>query len=391
MLRNIRISAVALTLLGLVVSSSLVALAAEADKTPATGKKAGPPKIQVAILLDTSNSMDGLIGQAKAQLWKIVNEYASSTQYGKAPELEVALYEYGNDNLAKKDGYVRLVSKLTDNLDLISEELFKLKTNGGQEYCGTVVERAVNDLAWSDDGAALKCIFIAGNEPFTQGPVDYKKACKAAIAKDVTVNTIFCGTHQTGLTTGWRDGAVLADGSFVSINQNEKIVHVAAPHDTKIVRLNVELNKTYVAYGNAKDRKMAKDRQEAQDKNAAGVSGANLAQRAQFKAKGQYNSANWDLIDACKKGKVKLEDLAEDQLPEELRKMTVEQRTAFITAKAAERKKLQEQISELGKQRDAFVAKERKRLAETTGNTLDEAMITAVRAQAAKKSFVFEE
>ena len=30
--------------------------------------------IKVALLLDTSNSMDGLIDQAKAQLWDVVNE-----------------------------------------------------------------------------------------------------------------------------------------------------------------------------------------------------------------------------------------------------------------------------------------------------------------------------
>ena len=30
--------------------------------------------IKVALLLDTSNSMDGLIYQAKTQLWEIVNE-----------------------------------------------------------------------------------------------------------------------------------------------------------------------------------------------------------------------------------------------------------------------------------------------------------------------------
>ena len=30
------------------------------------------PKIQAAILLDVSNSMDGLIEQAKAQLWNMV-------------------------------------------------------------------------------------------------------------------------------------------------------------------------------------------------------------------------------------------------------------------------------------------------------------------------------
>ena len=58
-------------------------------------------KIQLAILLDTSNSMDGLIGQAKSQLWKVVNELARSKRHGVHPSLEVALFEYGNDGLPK--------------------------------------------------------------------------------------------------------------------------------------------------------------------------------------------------------------------------------------------------------------------------------------------------
>ena len=36
----------------------------------------GKALVQVAILLDTSNSMDGLIEQAKTQLWRVVNELA---------------------------------------------------------------------------------------------------------------------------------------------------------------------------------------------------------------------------------------------------------------------------------------------------------------------------
>ena len=58
-----------------------------------------PAKIQVAILLDTSNSMDGLIDQAKSQLWKMVNELAlAKDENGHIPNIEIALYDYGNDN-----------------------------------------------------------------------------------------------------------------------------------------------------------------------------------------------------------------------------------------------------------------------------------------------------
>ena len=57
-------------------------------------------KIQVAILLDTSSSMDGLIEQAKSRLWNIVNTLTTLKYEGKTPDIEISLYEYGNDNLS---------------------------------------------------------------------------------------------------------------------------------------------------------------------------------------------------------------------------------------------------------------------------------------------------
>jgi hypothetical protein len=98
--------------------------------------KADVPVVQLAILLDTSNSMDGLIAQAKTQLWNIVNEFATAKQDGKAPRVQVALYQYGNNGLSKEKGWVQQVLPLTDDLDKLSEQLFALKTNGGKEYCG---------------------------------------------------------------------------------------------------------------------------------------------------------------------------------------------------------------------------------------------------------------
>ena len=47
--------------------------------------------IQVAILLDTSSSMDGLIDQAKSRLWNIVNTLTTLKYKGKAPKIEIAL------------------------------------------------------------------------------------------------------------------------------------------------------------------------------------------------------------------------------------------------------------------------------------------------------------
>jgi len=88
-------------------------------------------RIQIAILLDTSSSMDGLIDQAKTQLWKVVNTFIEAKHDGKAPFVEVALYEYGNNNNAAGNDWIRLVSPMTRDLDQLSRDLFALKTNGG--------------------------------------------------------------------------------------------------------------------------------------------------------------------------------------------------------------------------------------------------------------------
>ena len=109
---------------------------------------------------------------------------------------------------------MRLILPLTDDLDRVSEELFALKTNGGDEYCGWVIRDAVNRLDWSRSRDVYKAIFIAGNEPFTQGSVDFHGSCRAAIERGILVNTIFCGASAEGRQTGWKDGAVLADGRY---------------------------------------------------------------------------------------------------------------------------------------------------------------------------------
>jgi len=155
--------------------------------------------IKVALLLDTSNSMDGLIDQAKAQLWSIVNELSYAKCDDERPNLQIALYEYGNDNLSSYEGYIRQVLDFTNDLDDISKELFSLATNGGSEFCGQVIQSSLNQLDWGNNADDLKLIFIAGNEPFTQGKVNYKHAAANANEKDVTVNTIFCGNYQQGV------------------------------------------------------------------------------------------------------------------------------------------------------------------------------------------------
>ena len=87
-----------------------------------------PRSVQVAILFDTSNSMDGLIDQAKSRIWNIVNEVGSLTYNGMTPNIEFALYQYGNDGLTASENYIKQELDLTSDLDEVSQKLFGLTT-----------------------------------------------------------------------------------------------------------------------------------------------------------------------------------------------------------------------------------------------------------------------
>ncbi len=349
-----------------------------------------PNKVQIALLLDTSNSMDGLIDQAKTQLWKVVNTFIGARRDGKAPFVEVALYEYGNNNQPVGNNYIRLVQPLTRDLDEVSKQMFALTTNGGEEYCGAVIQRAMADLRWDSSPKTYKVIFIAGNEPFTQGPVDPRNACREGFSKGVIINTIHCGSRDQGISGSWHDGAALAGGKFMIIDQDRAVCHIAAPQDDKISKLGEELNKTYLGYGKLRQEGAAKQQVADKDASANKAAGAPV-QRAVSKASSNYSNASWDLVDAVRDQKLDVASLPKDELPEALRELEAKDIKARIDAAAKQRAAIQTEIATLNKEREAFVAEEQKKQAVAGEKTLDQVMVETARAQASALGYEFGE
>jgi hypothetical protein len=345
------------------------------------------PRIQISILLDTSGSMDGLIDQTRGQIWQMIDEFAKAKKAGVNSQLEVAVYEYGNDGLASQQGYIRKVTGLTTDLDRVSEALFSLTTNGGSEYCGYVIDTAVRQLQWSTSDQDIKAIFIAGNEAFTQGPVPYSEAITAAKAKGIKVHTIFAGNYQQGTSSGWQQGALLAGGDYMSIDHNQHIAHITAPQDQKIAELNTRLNQTYIPYGT--EGEQAAKRQREQDANSSGVSSGMLAERVKSKVSAAYKTASWDLVDAVKDGLVKLDEMEPEALPTPMATMSTEQQETFIKQKATERDELKKEIARLNKQREDFVATEKNKAAKPAHHTMSDALSSAIRKQGEAKNFEF--
>ncbi|WBU88091.1 vWA domain-containing protein [Cellulophaga omnivescoria] len=349
-------------------------------------KKPDKNVVKVALLLDTSNSMDGLINQAKAQLWDIVNKF-SYVKCGNEdrPQLQIALYEYGNSSIEKQDGYIKQVIGFSTDLDEISEKLFSLTTNGGDEYCGEAISTSIKDLDWGKNPDNLKMIFIAGNEPFNQGKINYKDATLDAKEKGIIVNTIFCGDYNQGANSHWKSGAQLTGGEYIVINHNKKVIHIDTPYDDVIITLNKKLNKTYVSYGSLGSSKIAL--QSVQDDKAAEMEEAVMVKRAVSKSSRLYNNASWDLVDASKNKNFNVSKIEKKQLPKELQNKTNKEIEAFIETKKQERENIQQQIKEANQKREAYIAKNQK---EGAKGELENAMISAIVKQGKSKNYTWD-
>ena len=325
-------------------------------------KAQGPRKVQVAILFDTSNSMDGLIDQAKSRIWSIVNEISTLSYNGYRPAIEIALYHYGNDNLSHTGNYIEQLLNLTSDLDAVSQKLFGLRTNGGSEFCGAVIGRSLSDLNWSVNPSDLKMIYIAGNEAFNQGPVSYKEECKKAASRGIYINTIYCGNYDQGVREFWKDGASCSNGDYFNIDSDREVVHIKTPYDEQINHYNDSLNKTYYGYGMEGQRK--KTMQATEDMNADQVSSSAKAERSIAKSKSHvYNNASWDIVDAVDKDGKDIAEMKETDLPDEFKGKTDEEKEKMLKTIRDDRSKYQVKIANLAKNRQDFIDAELKRKA----------------------------
>ncbi|MFN1217532.1 vWA domain-containing protein [Chryseobacterium kwangjuense] len=342
-------------------------------------------KIQVALLLDTSNSMDGLIDQAKSRLWSIVNTLTTLKYNGQTPQVEIALYEYGNDGI-RDENYIRQVTPLTQDLDLVSEKLFALRTNGGNEYCGAVIRDASMNLNWDGNEKSMKLIYIAGNESFDQGKIDYKEVISKAKNKNIYTNTIFCGSREEGTQTFWQNGATVGGGKYFNIDSDKKVIYIKTPYDIRISECNARLNDTYIYYGSHGSEYKLK--QVAQDKNAEVQSVANYVERTVAKSrKNAYQNDHWDLVDKAEKDAGFIATVKDDALPAELKGKSTEEIKKAVAVKSAERGKIQKEIEELSKKRQEYIDAEMKKRGGTDSDDLGKAIQRSVIDQAARNGY----
>lgn len=342
------------------------------------------PTVQLALALDISGSMDGLIDQAQTRIWNLVNELSETTIKGVAPRLELALYIYGGDHLSPERGFVRQLVPFTTDIDEFSEALFALTTNGGEEYSGAAIEATIRELAWRGDEETLKLLFIAGNESFAQGTVDFAKSCAEAKEMGIHVNTIFCGPFEQGSILQWQEGAQLGGGQYLSIDHNLALDDAPTPYDDQFGVLNSSLNETYLYYGN--DGALKAERNFKIDGYNSSKSISAQCNRTTTKANIQFNSSlSWDLVEASTADSFAWDKVDYKTLPKDCQELSLDELQTLTAQKRLERDRIQADIIQLTKKRAEFLTN----LQQDSTSRLDDALIQCLHKQASAKGYEF--
>ena len=361
--------------------------AAACDDEPPLKAAAAPERpVDLCLCLDTSNSMDGLIDAARRKLWDIVNDLSRAKP---APRLRVALLSYGNLDYPQAEGWVRTDAPFTEDLDFISQKLFALRTHGGEEYVGRVLDTALERLKWSDDPKALRVAIVAGNESADQDRVvSFRDAYRKAAQRGIVVNSIYCGRATDDIAPGWQELAKCAEGEFAAIDQDRGAPVCATPYDELLAKLSASLNTTYLPFG--AHGAVACSNQTAQDANASGLGLDAACSRAATKASFNYRNDSWDLVDAVKQRDFDLAKLSTEDLPDAMRKLTLAERTRYVEEMAKKRAAIQKEIADLAAKRTEFIATEMKKQGLAADAGLEGAVRRAVRKQAERKGFTFD-
>lgn len=377
-----------------VVAMSLLSLSslspAADEKSPTKG-----PAVDLVFCIDQSGSMEQIIASAKQKIWAIVNEMALAKP---TPELRIGLIGYGYDPFGAESGFIHVYIDLTDDLDGVYQQLMRLTTDGSTELVGQVLAAGIDGMRWSPSPEALKVMFLVGNESAAQDQdrerFGYEVVARRAIGTGIVVNTIYGGDVDLAeAEPQWQAIARMTDGHYSRIDLSGGVVSIATPYDEELAKLNGELNATYIAFG-AKGREKQKCMEE-QDDAAEGAGPASapkdaLAQRAACKAGSFYRTDDWDLVEASRKEGFKLEDVKDEDLPEAMRGMTLDQKRAHIAKMAEARERVKARIQELASTRDGYVKQEIEKRSLDGDKGFDAVVKKAVRDEAERKGFTFE-
>ncbi len=347
--------------------------------TPATAR----PVVEVAFVLDTTGSMGPLIEGAKRKIWSIATAIIDCT-----PDADIRMGLVAYRDIG--DNYVTKTFDLTTDIQGLYGDLLQLKAKDGGDWPESVNEAlmvATNQLSWSYGHNTTRIMFLVGDAPphmnYAQD-MKYPEVIRLARQKGITVNTVQAGRARDTERV-WREIAQMGSGEYMPIPQDGgHVVVIETPYDRDIIELQVQINRTVIPYGPRHQRKRVEQRRDqfgyAPPSVASDMAGYMSKQRA-GKANAEAITGGGDLLADVKAGRKALSSVKDEELPDNLRRMSSAERQAYIDRQTTQRSALNNHMADLVKKRDAYVAEQRKKSPARTADSFDRAVEGTLRTQ----------
>lgn len=365
------------------VNSTVLGLAASIALFGAPAAIAGdhpkPKRIEVAFVLDTTGSMAGLIDGAKRKIWSIANSIVDVN-----PDADIRMALVGYRDLG--DDYVVKPYDMTADLQGLYGNLVRFKADGGgdtPESVNEALDTAVNDLEWSTSDSVRRIVFLVGDAPphmdYDDGPT-YEEIIRQARQNKIIVNTVQAG-EDPETREYWQEMARLGDGHYFAIPQDGgQLEIVESPYDDEILQLQRDIDRTAVPYGSREQQDAVKSKLETRAAAPATVQVDNSEFYSKRSAR-EIVTGGGDLLDDLRNKVKSIDQIPADELPEELRAMSKDELEASVAEKTQARQKLEADMSELLKKRDAFVATEAAKKPAVEGDSFDRSISEALTSQ----------
>lgn len=187
------------------------------------GQQSEERPLDIVFCLDLSGSTNGLVNDVRDNLWLIANELNAMQP---KPDFRLGVICFSRPSFGKEDGYVKVFSDLSYNLDYIDAELYRLKPSieKGDQIVSAALSIAVSDMSWSKKENAMKLIYIVGNGSVSSNGNEYVNICEQAVEKRIIVNSLFVtkSVNKVDDIVGWKRIAAITGGIQTEITVNKK-------------------------------------------------------------------------------------------------------------------------------------------------------------------------
>jgi hypothetical protein len=347
--------------------------------------------VDIVFCLDLSGSTNGIIDRMRNHIWDYVNLFSQCTP---RPDYRIGFVGFARPSFGKDNYYVKVIADLTHDIEGLTNELLKLRTQieKGDQFVGPALKVCGEKISWSDRPEAVKVLFLGGNGLVTTGSEPYTKAVETCVARGIIVNCVYILNNPVvGEQAGWEDIAARGNGKYTSMQVKfEYFENLGGFSMDKLFALNKQLNETYLYYGPiGKERSRI---QRAIDESIYKANSEGYRYRLQFRISDLYlyKNATWDLVDLHSKNPAALATIDRDLLSDTLKYLTDPDLRAQVIFNKGKRNKVIADIRKMLAEKEQMM-KDKNLVADKNMKTFDITTIKWLTDILLAKGFVISE